>query len=172
MSCSTTKSKTANQNTTNNRQQAEAVLSGTVPDTTVSGTVRFEDQSGGSVKMTLQVTVPKKSNSSVAVHIHEHGDCGNMGQHAGGHWNPTGTNHGRWGTGSFHSGDIGNIQLDAQGNGRIELTSDLWSIGGDARTNILNRTIVVHSGIDDYTSQPAGNSGSRIGCGVIQKRGS
>jgi superoxide dismutase, Cu-Zn family len=157
--------------TGNSNQQAEASLSGTKTDTTVTGTVQFVQQQDGQVKMTLDINVPSKANQSVAIHIHEHGDCGNSGDHAGGHWNPTNTNHGQWGQGSFHSGDIGNISLDGQGRGQTEISSNLWSIGGDAQKDILNKTIVVHSGVDDYSSQPAGNSGNRIGCGVIQRRG-
>lgn len=154
--------------TMNNNNAALATLSGTNADTTVSGTVRFDKGDGQNVKMTLQISVPKKAGSSVAVHIHEHADCGDMGQHAGGHWNPTDAKHGKWGSESFHSGDIGNIDLDASGNGSVEVSSELWSIGGDAKTDVLNKTIIVHSGVDDYSSQPSGNSGSRIGCGVIQ----
>ena len=149
-------------------QGAMATLSGTKTDTTVSGTVRFTPE-GNQVKMDLQIAVPKKANSSVAVHFHEHADCGDMGKHAGGHWNPTNENHGKWGEGAFHSGDIGNIQLDGNGNGSLQLTSDRWSIGGDATKDILNKTIIVHSGVDDYKSQPSGNSGERIGCGVIKQ---
>lgn len=149
-------------------RHAEAVLSGTKPDTTVSGTVQFT-QSGNRVTMKLKISVPKKANQSVAVHIHEHGDCGDMGKMAHGHWNPTNQKHGKWGSASFHSGDIGNINLDASGNGSLTITSDLWSLGGDEKTNILDRSIIVHSGVDDYTSQPSGNSGERIGCGVIKK---
>jgi Cu-Zn family superoxide dismutase len=92
-----------------------------------------------------------------------------MGKAAGGHWNPTNTQHGKWGSSSFHSGDIGNINLDANGKGSLELESDLWAIGGDPQKDILNKSIIVHSGVDDYTTQPAGNSGERIGCAVIQR---
>lgn len=151
--------------------RAVATISGTVADTVVNGTVIFEAQDNGKVRMSLKLNVPSKANSSVAVHIHEHGNCGDMGNHAGGHWNPTGTDHGKWGEGSFHSGDIGNINLDASGNGEIELESDLWSVGGDAKTDVLNKTIVVHAGVDDYKSQPAGDSGPRIGCGIITRSG-
>lgn len=153
-----------------NAQGAVATLSGTKPDTAVNGTVRFT-QNGNQVQMNLQISVPTKANQSVAVHIHEHGDCGDMGKHAGGHWNPTSENHGKWGEGAFHSGDIGNIQLDGSGNGSLQLQSDRWSIGGDAKTDILNKTIIVHNGVDDYKTQPSGNSGDRIGCGVIQRGG-
>ena len=149
---------------------AEAVLSGTQQDTTVTGTVRF-DEENGKVKMTLDIMVPKKANQSVAVHIHEHGDCGDMGKMAHGHWNPTKMNHGKWGSAAFHSGDIGNVDLNGEGKGTLEMETDLWTISGtDTTKNILNKSIIVHGGKDDYTTQPTGNAGSRIGCGVITKK--
>jgi Cu-Zn family superoxide dismutase len=146
---------------------AVATLSGTKPDTVVTGSIQF-DQEGSKVKMKLDITVPSKANQSVAIHLHDHGDCGNMGKGAMGHWNPTGSNHGKWGSASFHSGDIGNISLDAKGHGTLELETDLWSLGGDAKTNILDRSVIIHSGVDDYTTQPTGNAGERIGCAVIK----
>ena len=149
---------------------AEAILSGTQPDTTVTGTVSFNEDNG-KVKMTLDITVPKKANQSVAVHIHEHGSCGDMGKEAHGHWNPTKMNHGKWGSATFHSGDIGNVDLNAEGKGTLELETDLWSINGtDSTKNILNKAIIVHGGVDDFTTQPTGNAGSRIGCAVINKK--
>src|SRR5690606_33162494 len=126
-------------------------------------------QGNGQVRMMLNLTIPTKANSSVAVHLHEHGDCGEMGNNAHGHWNPTNENHGKWGEGNYHSGDIGNVELDAQGTGSMELTTDRWTIGDDTTTNILNKAVIVHSGVDDYTSQPSGNAGSRIGCGVVNQ---
>lgn len=148
--------------------KAEAILSGTYPDTTVSGTAKFETEKNGKVKMILNITVAAKAGKSVAVHIHEHGDCGDTGKMAHGHWNPTNAQHGKWGVGSFHSGDIGNVKLDAKGKGTLTLETDLWTLGGKADKNILNKSIIVHGGVDDYTSQPAGNAGTRIGCGVIK----
>lgn len=147
---------------------AQATISGTYADTTVEGTAVF-DQSNGQVKMILNLTIPSKANQSVAVHLHEHGACGDMGKEAHGHWNPTNQNHGKWGGESFHSGDIGNVQLDADGKGSTTLETDLWSIGGDSTTNILNRAVIVHGGVDDFVSQPSGDAGNRIGCGVIQQ---
>jgi Cu-Zn family superoxide dismutase len=158
----------ANNNTS---QSAEASLSSVYTDTTVNGTARFEQTSNGRVKLTLDLTIPAKANRSVAVHIHEHGDCGDTARHAGGHWNPTGVNHGKWGENAFHAGDIGNISLDGSGKGTFEVETDLWSVGGDERKNILNRSLVVHGGVDDYTTQPSGNSGTRIGCGTIKAKG-
>lgn len=149
-----------------NMQEATATLSGTKADTTVSGSARFE-QLGNGVRMTLQVSIPKMANQTLAAHIHENGDCGNNGEAAGGHWNPTNEQHGKWGEGNFHSGDFGNIQFDGSGNGSLQIESDRWTIGGDQNTNILNRAIIIHSGRDDFRTQPSGNAGQRIGCGVI-----
>lgn len=148
---------------------AEAILSGTYPDTAVSGKIEFHaDDSSGKVKATIEISVPKKANKSVAVHIHEHGDCGDTAILAHGHWNPTHVKHGKWGSGEFHSGDIGNIKLDSKGKGTLTIVTDLWTLGGTPVKNILGKSIIVHGGVDDYTSQPAGNAGTRIGCGVIR----
>lgn len=149
------------------QQHAAAVVTGVFPDTTVAGNVQFDKQDG-KVKMKLELSIPAKANKSVAVHIHEKGDCADMGKAAGGHWNPTGANHGKWGSSSFHSGDIGNVSLDSKGNGSMEMETDLWTLGGDEKTNILGKSIIVHGGVDDYTSQPSGNAGTRIACGVIK----
>ena len=145
---------------------AVASISGTYSDTAVTGNATFEE-ANGKVKMVLNITVPSKANKSVAVHIHEHPGCGNNGKDAHGHWNPTNAQHGEWGSADFHSGDIGNVELDGDGKGSKTLETDRWTIGGDSTTNILNRSIIIHSGVDDYKSQPSGDAGNRIGCGVI-----
>ncbi len=150
------------------RDHATAMVTGVFPDTTVTGTVQFDAQTDGKVKMKLEITIPAKANKSVAVHIHEKGDCADMGKAAGGHWNPTNAQHGKWGSASFHSGDIGNVSLDGKGYGTMEMETDLWSLGGDMKTNILGKSIIVHGGVDDFTSQPSGNAGTRIGCGIIK----
>lgn len=146
---------------------AEATLSGTKPDTTVTGTVKF-DAADGKVKMVLDLTVPTRAGKQVAVHIHEHGDCGDMGNMAHGHWNPSGAQHGKWGSASFHAGDIGNVKLDSKGHGTLTIDTDVWSLGGAANKSIIGKAIIVHGGVDDYKTQPTGNAGTRIGCGVIQ----
>ncbi|MBK5272317.1 MAG: superoxide dismutase family protein, partial [Bacteroidia bacterium] len=129
--------------------------------------LKFDAEPDGKVKMVLDITIPAKAGKSVAVHIHEHGDCGDMGKMAHGHWNPTNAQHGKWGSASFHSGDIGNVELNAQGKGTLTITTDLWTLGGKPDKNVLDRSIIVHGGMDDYTTQPTGNAGDRIGCGVI-----
>lgn len=147
---------------------ASAAISSTYPDTAVNGTATFETAADGKIKMKLEITIPAKANKSVAVHLHEHGDCGDNGKASHGHWNPTNEQHGKWGSASFHRGDIGNVKLDAKGKGSITLTTDLWTLGGKADKNILGKAMIVHGGTDDFTTQPTGNAGSRIGCGLIQ----
>lgn len=148
---------------------AQASLSGTYADTTVDGTVKFDSDTAGKVKMTLDISVPAKANKSVAVHIHEHGNCADTAKMAHEHWNPTNAQHGKWESASFHSGDIGNVKLNAKGKGSLTLTTGLWTLGGKPDKNILGKSIIVHGGMDDYKTQPSGNSGTRIGCGVIQR---
>lgn len=146
---------------------AHADIDATKSDTTGSGRADFTSKPDGTVELNLKVSFPKMAGKSVAVHIHEHGDCSDFGKGAHGHWNPTNEAHGKWGSSAFHSGDIGNVSLDAKGEGTLTLSTNRWSIGGDEKTNILNRSIIVHSGVDDYTTQPTGNAGTRIGCGLI-----
>ena len=146
---------------------AEAALSGTYPDTTVTGLAKF-DAANGKVKLELEISVPKKANKSVAVHLHEHGDCSDTAKMAHGHWNPTNVQHGKWGEGSFHLGDIGNVKLDSKGNGKVTIETDLWTLGGPASSNIVGKAVIVHGGVDDFKTQPTGNAGTRIGCGVIR----
>jgi Cu-Zn family superoxide dismutase len=87
---------------------------------------------------------------------------------AGPHWNPTSEPHGRRGTAPYHRGDIGNITVGTDGTGVLAVTAEDWNIGGsDASRNILNKALIVHANADDYVSQPSGNSGAHIGCGVV-----
>lgn len=148
---------------------AEAVINAVYTDTAITGKAVFDGEKTGKVKMVLELTIPAKANKEVAVHIHEHGDCSDKANMAHGHWNPTNKQHGKWGTDSYHAGDIGNVKLDAKGKGTITLETDLWTLGGVPEKNILGKALIVHGGVDDYVTQPTGNAGSRIGCGVINK---
>jgi Cu-Zn family superoxide dismutase len=105
-----------------------------------------------------------------AIHIHEKADCSSIdGKSAGGHWNPTFKNHGKWGDeGGYHKGDIGNFEIDESGDGKIIMETNEWCIGCEDDTkNILGKAIIVHQGTDDFTSQPSGAAGARIICGGI-----
>lgn len=159
----------ASTNGDTSRQAVVADITGTYADTAVTGKAAFTSEGDGRVKLELQLNIPAKAGKEVAVHLHEHGDCSDAGMGAHGHWNPTNEEHGKWGTAHFHRGDIGNVKLDAQGNGTLEMTTDLWQIGGnDSTKNITGKALIVHGGTDDFISQPTGNAGGRIGCAVIE----
>lgn len=147
---------------------AQAILQPSFPDTMVTGTVNFDTLKMGKVKMRLDISVPSKAGKTVAVHIHEHGDCSNRAEMAHGHWNPTQSRHGKWDSGNFHLGDIGNVKLDSKGKGQLTMETFRWTLGGSWSKNILGKSIIIHGGMDDYKTQPTGNAGTRIGCGVIQ----
>ena len=145
---------------------AKATISATTSGTPGNGSITFE-QDDEEVDMKLELNFPSKAGQTVAVHIHEHGDCGNEGKDAHGHWNPTKSNHGKWNEGQFHLGDIGNVTLDASGKGTLKLETTLWSVGTGATNDVTGKAIMVHEKADDFTTQPTGNAGGRIGCGVI-----
>ncbi len=150
--------------TTESAKQANAMI-GSSNDSGVTGTAVFT-QDGDQI--TLTVEIQGASPGLHGVHIHEHGDCSSPdGTSAGGHWNPTGVAHGKWGEGEFHLGDIGNISVGEDGTGSIALTTDLWEIGTGSDIDVVGKGIIVHADADDFVSQPSGNAGARIGCGVI-----
>ncbi|MBB2146018.1 superoxide dismutase family protein [Pedobacter sp. LMG 31464] len=149
------------------KEVAQAILNTTSTNKPI-GVAKFYSLPDGKMKMDLEINFPERADSTVAVHFHEHGDCGNMGENAHGHWNPTNEVHGKWGSAAYHSGDIGNIKLDNKGHGTISISTDRWSIIANDAKNIIGRGIIVHGGTDDYTTQPTGNSGPRVGCGVIE----
>ena len=143
---------------------------GQVDTVIISGTATFTQQNNGPVTLTLDITCPSRANKSVAAHLHMMPDCGMMAANAGAHWNPTKAPHGKFGSSTgFHLGDIGNINLDKDGHAVYTLTTDAWNISGaDTSRNIVGRSMMIHGGVDDYTTQPSGNSGVKIGCGAIK----
>lgn len=150
------------------KEIAAASLTETADVSKTIGTAKFYELSDGMIRMDLEMNFASRADSNVAVHFHEHGDCGDMGMNTHGHWNPTKENHGKWGSAAYHSGDIGNIMLDNKGHAKISITTDRWSIKEGDLKNIIGRGIIVHGGTDDYVTQPTGNSGPRVGCGVIE----
>ncbi len=156
-------------NLESNTPVAISNLLSTADNTQSIGIAKFYQAGNTQIRLELTIDDKSRANENVAVHFHEHGDCGDSGNNAHGHWNPTKENHGEWGKPPFHSGDIGNIKLDANGHGTKSITTDRWSVNEDTTKRIISLSIIVHGGTDDYTTQPTGNSGPRIGCGVIVK---
>jgi len=125
----------------------------------------IQDSFGVSLQLNLENTPPGEH----AVHLHETGDCSaDDASSAGGHWNPTIEDHGKWGDAPHHLGDIGNISVGEDGIGTLSLTTDRWTIGGGGETDIYGKALVVHADPDDFASQPTGAAGGRIGCAVIK----
>jgi superoxide dismutase, Cu-Zn family len=156
-------------------EKATATLASKSGSTT-TGTATFTD-SGDKVKLKLEVAGGVAGKH--AVHIHEVGDCSAAdATSAGGHWNPTTQSHGAFDGGSgHHMGDIGNIDVGADGKGTLEMETSLWSVAGTAdagtadagttNNNVVGHSLIVHANVDDFTTQPTGNAGGRVACGVI-----
>jgi Cu-Zn family superoxide dismutase len=102
-------------------------------------------------------------------HIHETGDCSSPdGKSAGDHFNPFHKSHGAPTDTSRHSGDFGNIEADKDGKAHFEWVDTLISFSGP--NSIIGRAVIVHEKADDLKSQPSGNAGNRLACGVIEKQ--
>ncbi|WP_369994319.1 superoxide dismutase family protein [Winogradskyella sp.] len=136
-------------------------------ESNAAGSIKFTEENG---KVKMMAYLSGLDEGEHAIHIHEEADCSSPdGTSAGGHWNPTGMPHGKWGAETgYHKGDIGNFNVAADGKGEVEFSTDQWCIGcGDRSKDILGKAIIVHQGADDFTSQPSGAAGSRVSCGGI-----
>ena len=102
-----------------------------------------------------------------AIHIHEKGDCTGNFAGAGGHFNPGNQPHGRHDAPEHHAGDLPNLSSDGEGVAVYSVTSEILTVT-PGPYSVVNRAIVIHESPDDYRTQPAGNSGARIACGVIK----
>lgn len=145
-------------------ERAEAVIEAR-SDAKLTGKATFTEVAGGVlVEIVVQGTAPGWH----AVHVHEKGDCSAPdGSSAGGHFNPATKNHGSPHAPEHHAGDLGNLWVDANGTGHhVILMPELSVAAGDH--SVRGRSIIVHAGVDDLVSQPTGNAGGRIGCGVIR----
>jgi superoxide dismutase, Cu-Zn family len=132
---------------------------------TLTGKASFTEKGK---EIVFKLDVEKAPAGEHAVHLHEKGDCSAPdAKSAGGHWNPTATPHGQWGHDGHHLGDIGNFTVGADGKGTITLTTDKWSWGTGQPNDIAGKGIIVHEKADDFKTQPTGNAGGRIGCGVV-----
>jgi superoxide dismutase, Cu-Zn family len=129
------------------------------------GTVKFT-QKGDRVEAEADVR-GLTPNSAHGFHIHENGDCSAPdASSAGAHFDPTASAHGGPGGEIRHGGDLGNLTADGDGNarGKIGISGVSIDSGPD---RIIGRAIILHASPDDLKSQPAGNSGARIACGII-----
>jgi superoxide dismutase, Cu-Zn family len=129
---------------------------------------------------TVTITVKNSKDSGLApgehgIHIHETGACVAAGEKpydsAGGHFNPTGVTHGAP-EGESHAGDLGNFTVEDDGSFTFEITTDKVTLAPGADNSLDDEdgsALVIHEGTDDLKTDPAGDSGGRVGCGIIFK---
>jgi Cu-Zn family superoxide dismutase len=129
----------------------------------VMGTVTFT-ASGDEVKVVADLTGLKPGKHGF--HIHEFGDCSAPdAKSAGGHFNPTNHHHGAPDATDRHAGDLGNIEADASGKVHLEISDKVMKLSGS--DSILGHAVIVHEKADDLKTQPTGDAGGRVACGVI-----
>lgn len=129
------------------------------------GEATFE-QVGDKVRVVIFVQGLKPGQEH-GLHIHEGSACGPDGMAAGGHFNPHGKAHSRHTDANRHAGDLPSLKAAKNGRAKVDVELDGLSIGSGAG-NVIGRTVVVHADPDDFRTQPTGNSGARIACGVIK----
>ena len=145
---------------------ASATLSPT-SGSTASGTVTFTTRSDGKVDVVVHITgVPEGVHG---FHIHDKGDCGDNGNAAGGHFNPTSAPHAAPSAASHHAGDFGNVTADPQGVVHATYVAD-WITVATGPNSVIGRGVILHANPDDLTTQPTGNAGARIACGVVEAK--
>lgn len=135
-------------------------------DHTAHGTVTFTQVDEG-IRVVAEIQGLTGGPGERGFHIHETGDCSAPdASSAGGHFNPTGMDHGAPDDDERHAGDFGNLTVNADGVGTADFIDTHISFSGS--NSIVGRAVIVHAGTDDLTSQPSGNAGPRAACGVIQ----
>jgi Cu-Zn family superoxide dismutase len=135
-----------------------------------SGEVTFTQEGDGvRVSGSFSGVAFKPGDTKHGFHIHEKGDCSAPdGSSAGGHFNPGAKPHGAPDAADRHAGDLGNFEVDAYNNGRINYLDKTISLSGP--NSIIGKGVIVHEKADDFKTQPTGNAGARLACGVIEAK--
>lgn len=129
----------------------------------VKGRVTISPADTGKLRLSLDAT--NLSPGTYAFHVHTTGRCDAPGFiSAGGHWNPTMKQHGRDNPMGAHAGDLPNLVIGANGRGRLsaEIDGDLAGL-----LDADGAAVMIHAAPDDYRTDPTGNAGARIACGVV-----
>jgi Cu-Zn family superoxide dismutase len=141
---------------------AMAVLT-PISGSSVQGTAHFQELGDGSVDVVADLTgVPPGVHG---FHIHDKGSCADNGNAAGGHFNPMNMPHAAPEAQSHHAGDFGNVTADDKGEIHAHFTTRSITVREGA-TSVVGHAVVLHANPDDLTTQPSGNAGARIACGV------
>lgn len=150
-------------------ERGRALIQGTTPGSPITGTATFSATGTGTdTQLQVVVRVSSLAPGKHGLHVHQYGNCGDAGNAAGGHYNPDNAPHGFLPTDGLtkaHPGDLGNIEVGADGSGSLTVTLPGVSLSGGSYA-VAGRSIIVHEKVDDF-GQPTGNAGGRIGCGTI-----
>lgn len=131
------------------------------------GRVEFRERQGG---LEVVGTLTGLSPGQHGFHVHEKGDCSAPdATSAGGHFNPTGQPHGHPAHERHHLGDMPMLEADASGKATLNVFLPGVALEGQP-SGVVGRAVIVHAGADDFKTQPTGNSGGRVACGVIAAR--
>jgi superoxide dismutase, Cu-Zn family len=134
------------------------------------GLATFTEDCHGHVR--IDVNVNGLTPGLHGIHIHEKGICIAPFTSAGGHYNPLGKEHGLNNPEGPHAGDLPNLEVGEDGKGRMNTTTDLVTLSSGPTTlfTASGTALIIHAGPDDQITNPSGNSGDRIVCGVIEKK--
>ncbi len=144
---------------------AKAIVKSTADPSEVLGEAVFTELETG---LEVAVILDNAPTGTHAFHIHKMGNCANNGKAAKGHFNPENVKHGylpKDGFENAHAGDLGNIEINEDGMGMMDLMIEGLSLE-QGKHAIANRSVILHAQADDY-GQPTGNAGDRVGCGII-----
>jgi Cu-Zn family superoxide dismutase len=134
-----------------------------VPNGNVRGTIHFRKRPAG---VQVQGTITGLTAGAHGFHVHEYGECSAPDfSSAGEHFNPTGAPHGARTAARRHVGDLGNVEAGADGSVTLDYTDA--QLRFDGARSILGRGVIVHEKADDLKTQPTGDAGGRLACGVI-----
>ena len=132
----------------------------------VTGKAVFTELSSGGVK--VEVWIENAAPGTHGLHLHEKGDCSAPdATSAGGHFNAAGNPHAGPHDAQRHNGDLGNIEIGADGKGHLELVTDMLTVK-PGPNSVIGKAVVFHEKADDLKTQPTGAAGGRFGCGVVQ----
>ncbi len=132
----------------------------------VTGSATFVEKDGG-VEVTITAEGLKPGDH--AWHVHEKGDCSAPdATSAGGHFNPANAKHGAPDAAEHHAGDFGNMTADKAGKATTTITMKNVTLD-DGATTLVGKALIVHEKADDFKTQPTGNAGGRVACGVIER---
>ena len=131
------------------------------------GEATFEETADGKVRVTV-FAQGLRPDQEHGFHIHEAGDCSSGdGMSTKGHFNPYGKPHGDPKSPERHAGDLPALKADKGGRAKIDVTTDIITVR-PGPASVVGRGIIIHADADDYKTQPTGNAGARIACGVIR----